>query len=71
MMVLSKPNLRNIDVLSCPLVIPPTVEEQNEIAMIISELQLEISSLELKLSKYQNIKQGMMQELLTGKTRLV
>jgi type I restriction enzyme S subunit len=31
----------------------------------------EIESLEVKRNKYQQIKEGMMQELLTGKTRLV
>jgi type I restriction enzyme S subunit len=34
-------------------------------------MDLEIEILEEKLSKYQKIKQGMMEELLTGKVRLV
>lgn len=49
----------------------PRIEEQQVIAEILSELDLEIEQLETKKSKYQVIKQGMMQELLTGKTRLV
>jgi type I restriction enzyme S subunit len=64
-------NLRNIDVLNCPLVIPPTIEEQDEIATIISDLEKEINQLEEKLNKSKDLKQGMMQELLTGQTRLV
>jgi type I restriction enzyme S subunit len=64
-------NLRNIDVLNCPLVIPPTIEEQDEIATIISDIEKEINQLEAKLNKSKDLKQGMMQELLTGKTRLL
>ncbi len=48
----------------------PIIDEQNRIAQILSEMDLEIESLENKKAKYQEIKQGMMQELLTGKTRL-
>ena len=51
--------------------VPPTIEEQITIAEIISDMEKEIEQLETKKAKYQDIKQGMMQELLTGKTRLV
>jgi type I restriction enzyme S subunit len=51
--------------------IPPTKEEQTAIATILSDMDTEIESLEQKQAKYKAIKQGMMQELLTGKTRLV
>lgn len=50
---------------------PPLLEEQKAIAQILSDMDLEIEALEAKKAKYQDIKQGMMQELLTGKTRLV
>lgn len=50
---------------------PPTTEEQNAIAQVLSDMDEEISALEAKLSKSRQIKQGMMQELLTGRTRLV
>jgi type I restriction enzyme S subunit len=50
---------------------PPTLEEQKAIAAIVSDMDTEIESLEKKKLKYQVIKQGMMQDLLTGKTRLV
>ena len=49
----------------------PGIEEQIAIANIISDMDAEIEALEQKLSKYKAIKQGMMQELLTGKIRLI
>ncbi|MGM9511646.1 restriction endonuclease subunit S [Larkinella sp. GY13] len=49
----------------------PQYEEQTRIALILSDMDAEITGLEQKLSKYKRLKQGMMQELLTGKTRLV
>lgn len=47
------------------------VEEQTAIATILSDMDEEIQALEQRLSKTHQIKQGMMQELLTGRTRLV
>lgn len=49
----------------------PEIEEQNAIAKILLDMDKEIVQLETKKTKYQSLKQGMMQELLTGKTRLV
>jgi len=49
----------------------PTVNEQVAIAQILIDMDTEIDALETKLSKARAIKQGMMQELLTGKTRLI
>lgn len=49
----------------------PTFEEQAAIANILSDMDEEIQSLQQRLDKTSKIKQGMMQELLTGKTRLV
>lgn len=51
--------------------IPVDIEEQIAIAQVLSDMDAEIEKLEKKLSKYQKIKQGMMQELLTGKIRLI
>lgn len=51
--------------------VPSTSEEQNEIATILSDMDAEIQALETKLEKYRKIKLGMMQNLLTGKIRLV
>lgn len=50
--------------------IPPTLAEQRAIAAVLSDMDAEIAALEAKRAKYESIKQGMMQELLTGKTRL-
>jgi len=51
--------------------IPKTKEEQTKIAKILSDMGAEITALETKLTKIKAIKLGMMQELLTGKTRLI
>ena len=48
----------------------PSLPEQTAIAAILSDMDMEIAALEAKLSKARQLKQGMMQELLTGKTRL-
>jgi type I restriction enzyme, S subunit len=62
---LSKSNFNKMEVsLSKP-------EEQIEIANILTDMNNEINALETKLEKYQKIKLGMMQNLLTGKIRLV
>ena len=49
----------------------PTKEEQTAIASILSDMDAEITALEKKLTKCQKLKQGMMQQLLTGKIRLI
>ncbi|AUB83140.1 restriction endonuclease subunit S [Candidatus Thiodictyon syntrophicum] len=49
----------------------PPLAEQTAIAAILSDIDAEITALEDKLAKACNLKQGMMQELLTGRTRLV
>lgn len=51
--------------------VPPTVSEQTAIANILSDCDSEIAALEEKRDKYKEIKQGMMQQLLTGKIRLI
>lgn len=49
--------------------IPPTNVEQHAISIVLSDMDTEIMALEAKRSKFEQIKQGMMQELLTGNTR--
>lgn len=61
----SKTNLKVIEI---PL---PPKNEQTRIATILSDMDTEITALEAKLARYQHIKQGMMQNLLTGRIRLV
>lgn len=53
------------------LQIPSSRAEQTAIANVLSDMDTEISALETKLAKYRTLKIGMMQQLLTGKIRLV
>lgn len=62
---ISKKDLAELDI------IVPEFAEQQAIAQVLSDMDSEIEQLEKKLAKYQQIKQGMMQELLTGRIRLV
>lgn len=48
----------------------PTLAEQKAIAAVLSDMDAEIAALEADRAKYERIKTGMMQELLTGKVRL-
>ena len=49
----------------------PSMTEQSAIAAVLSDMDAEIAALKTKLAKARQIKQGMMQELLTGRIRLV
>jgi len=49
----------------------PEHAEQTAIATILSDMDAEIAAVEAKLVKARGVKQGMMQELLTGRIRLV
>ena len=49
----------------------PSVEEQTAIATVLSDMDAEIATLEQRLEKSRAIKQGMMQQLLTGRVRLI
>ncbi|MDZ7779537.1 MAG: restriction endonuclease subunit S [Gemmatimonadota bacterium] len=51
--------------------LPPTEEEQVAIATVLSDMDAEIAALERRRDKIRAIKQGMMQQLLTGRIRLV
>ena len=53
------------------LCLPPTKKEQTAIATVLSDMDAEITALEAKLTKARAIKEGMMQELLTGRIRLI
>ena len=53
-----------------PISVPPTTEEQAAIATVLSDMDAELVALEQRLTKTRALKQGMMQELLTGRTRL-
>lgn len=64
-------HLSHFDVEELELTFPEEIKEQQAIAQVLSDMDNDIEQLEKKLSKYQQIKQGMMQELLTGRIRLV
>jgi type I restriction enzyme S subunit len=50
--------------------LPPTKEEQDSIAGVLTEIDAELATLEARKVKVQMLKQGMMQQFLTGKIRL-
>ncbi len=64
-------NISKDDILSYSFLCPKSISEQTAIASVLSSMDEEISSLEAKREKYASIKQGMMQQLLTGKIRLI
>lgn len=62
---ISRTAIQNVKVLI------PSKEEQTAIANVLSSMDKEIETLNTKLEKYRNLKTAMMQQLLTGKIRLV
>lgn len=54
-----------------PIPFPPTKQEQTAIAEILSDMDSELTVLEAKLAKARQLKQALMQQLLTGKIRLI
>lgn len=65
------PKINRNELAQCAIAIPPTKEEQEAIAQVLASMDTEIEVLNAKLEKYRQIKQGMMQNLLTGQIRLV
>ena len=65
------PSLNNSVLNAIKLSVPPTKIEQQVISTILSDFDTELSELKLKRDKAAAVKQGMMQELLTGRTRLL
>ena len=63
-------NLSKVALLKSPFRLPARAE-QTAIAAVLTDMDAELAALELRLTKTRALKQGMMQELLTGKTRLV
>lgn len=62
---ISRTAIQNVKVLI------PSKEEQTAIANVLSSMDKEIETLNTNLEKYRNLKTAMMQQLLTGKIRLV
>jgi type I restriction enzyme S subunit len=48
----------------------PSLDEQDAISRVIEDADRELAALDARLAKARAIKQGMMQQLLTGRTRL-
>jgi len=63
-------NLKPSDIEDIEIPFPPK-KEQTHIATILSDMDAEIEKLESKLAKYKQLKQGLMQNLLTGEIRLI
>jgi type I restriction enzyme S subunit len=66
----SQMNLNTPLINGTKIMLPPT-DEQKAIASALSEMDADLTALESRLAKTRDLKQGMMQELLTGRTRLV
>lgn len=64
------PNIQKKNLLSLEITLPEDYEEQTAIGKILCDMDTELSTLEQQLAKARNIKQGTMQELLTGRIRL-
>jgi type I restriction enzyme S subunit len=71
MMNQAQPSLRVPWLLNFTISFPLLKSEQTRIAAILSDMDKEMECLEKQLSKAKSIKHGMMQQLLTGKIRLV
>lgn len=64
-------NLNKRIVQNFTMKMPSSFKEQQAIASVLSDMDAEIAQLEAKREKYAAIRQGMMQQLLTGKIRLI
>jgi type I restriction enzyme, S subunit len=58
------------DLVKLVLDFPPTLEEQDTIAAVLWDMDSEVAALRARLAKACSVRAGMMQELLTGRTRL-
>ena len=67
----AQPGLNCGDVERFVIALPANLKEQTAIAEILSDMDTELAALEAKRDKARAVKQGMMQELLTGRIRLV
>ena len=67
----AQPHVHAKDIKDITIMMPSSVEEQKAISSVLTKSDDEIKGLEAQRDKYTLIKQGMMQELLTGKTRLI
>ena len=66
-----QPGINGSEYAKLELFLPPTLQEQIAITAVLSDMDAEIEAIEQRRAKTRDLKQGMMQELLTGRTRLV
>jgi type I restriction enzyme S subunit len=66
----AQPKLNKQNVRECDIIYPANLTEQTAIATALSDTDALIAALDKKIAKKQQIKQGAMQQLLTGKKRL-
>ena len=64
-------SVNSTDVRVVEIQLPTDIPEQTAIATVLSDMDAELAALEQRLTKTRTLKQGMMQELLTGRTRLI
>ena len=64
-------HLYGSDMATFVFAMPPSLAEQTAIATLLTDMDNEISQLQQRRHKTQALKQGMMQQLLTGKIRLI
>ena len=67
----AQPGLSVGKLLHLEVAVPPSKGEQAAIAEVLGEMDAELTTLDQRRSKTRALKQAMMQELLTGRTRLV
>jgi type I restriction enzyme, S subunit len=66
----AQPHIHPVDLMPIKVGVPP-LDEQTAIAAVLSDMDAELAALEARRNKTRDLKQAMMQELLTGRTRLV
>ena len=64
-------NINQASLRSLTIKFPRDKAEQTAIAAVLSDMDAELAALEARRNKTHNLKQAMMQELLTGRTRLI
>jgi type I restriction enzyme S subunit len=65
------PHISPSDIRNFRIPVPPTIPEQTAIAEVLTDMDAELAALAQRREKTRGLKQAMMQELLTGRTRLV
>ena len=66
----AQPHVHAKDIYPMEVSLPPTVEEQRAIASVLDDADRQVGVLRARLSKARSMSQGMMEQLLTGRTRL-